>query len=236
VADDLIALAVLHNGELEAALLGRLRSVGFPASLQLKLQSEPGHQALAMMRQGLEQIPVEPEQRTLDELAADYAAIYLNNTHRASPSESVWVDEEGLAMQEPMFQVREIYARYGLVAQDWRRRPDDHLVHQLQFLSHLVEHQRGKDSLLEAARFLDEHLLRWLEPFAVRVAGRCGTLFYAGLALLTATYVDELREHLVRVLDAPRPSAAEIEERMRPKRIDSEQEVVAYVPGASPSW
>ena len=39
-----------------------------------------------------------------DELAADFAAIYLTHGLSASPYESVWLDEEGLAMQGPMFQ------------------------------------------------------------------------------------------------------------------------------------
>ena len=29
--------------------------------------------------------------------------------------ESAWMDEDGLIMQEPMFQIREWYARYGIV-------------------------------------------------------------------------------------------------------------------------
>ena len=236
VAQDLMGFALLHNGELEGALLAQLHDADFPNSLQLELQSEPGRQALAVTRRGLERIPAAPDQRTLDLLAADYAAIYLNNGCRASPCESVWIDEEGLAMQEPMFQIREIYARYGLAVQDWRRRPDDHLVHQLQFLSYLFEHAGGKDRLLEAARFLDEHLLRWVEGFAARVAGCCDSLFYAGLALLTAAYVGEVRDYLARVLAEPRPSAEEIDERMRSKRPVGVREPTAYVPGASPTW
>ena len=40
---------------------------------------------------------------TLDELAADFAAIYLNNAYGASPYESVWLHDEHLACQQPMF-------------------------------------------------------------------------------------------------------------------------------------
>jgi TorA maturation chaperone TorD len=48
--------------------------------------------------------------------------------------------------------------------------------------------------------------LRWIEEFAERVADRCSTRFYAGLALLTAAYLDELRDLLARLLDQPRPA------------------------------
>ena len=76
--------------------------------------------------------------QTLDILAAEYADIYLNNSLQAFPCESVWLDQEGLTMQEPMFQVREWYGRFGLQVEDWRKRTDDHLVNQLRFAAHMI--------------------------------------------------------------------------------------------------
>lgn len=82
--------------------------------------------------------------------------------------------------------------------------PSDHLALQLQFLAHLFAPERG-DTLAEAARFMDEHLLRWLPLFARRVAERCQTLFFAALALLTDAYCEELRDLLALILTEPRP-------------------------------
>jgi len=45
------------------------------------------------------------------QLAADFAAIYLNHSIQASPCESVWLDEEGLMRQQPMFKVNAIKLR-----------------------------------------------------------------------------------------------------------------------------
>jgi len=56
-------------------------------------------------------------------------------------------------------------------------------VLQLQFLAHLFSLDDQQETLREAARFLDEHPLRWVEQFARRVAARCQTPFYAGLSL-----------------------------------------------------
>lgn len=53
--------------------------------------------------------------------------------------------------------------------------------------------------------------------FASRVAGRCESAFYAGLVLLVAQYLDELRDLLAQIVAEPRPSAEEIEQRMKPK-------------------
>ena len=74
----------------------------------------------------------------LDELAADYAAIYLNNRFGASPYESVWLSDEHLACDRSMFELREIYAAAGWQVSDWRSRFDDHLVLQLQYLRQVL--------------------------------------------------------------------------------------------------
>jgi TorA maturation chaperone TorD len=148
----------------------------------------------------------------------------------------VWLDDDHLAMQEPMFQIREWYGRHGLAVADWRKRTDDHLVNQLRFLAHLIDPAAGAGDLSEAARFLDEHLLRWISGFAERVAKRCQTRFYAGLVQMTAAYLHELRALLAEVTGEPVPSAEEIEERMRPKTSVAVDVPGPYLPGAAPSW
>jgi TorA maturation chaperone TorD len=190
------------------------------------------------MRNAVAYLPPADDAAALDALAADYADIYLTYKLRVSPCESVWLDEDGLIMQEPMFQIREWYKKYGLAAQNWRERTDDHLVLQLHFVSHLIGSGAGTAQLAEAARFLDEHLLRWIHPFAERVASRSATPFYAGLAALTAMYVEELRELLAELLGEPRPTAEEIEQRMSPAQAEGEfQDIpIVSVPATTPSW
>ena len=85
--------------------------------------------------------------------------------------------------------------------------------------------------------FLDEHALRWLPDFAARVAARCATPFYAGLSIFTTAYMDEMRDLLADALGEARPTAEEIEKRMKSKSADT---VVLpdpkFVPGSAPSW
>jgi hypothetical protein len=113
------------------------------------------------------------------------------------------------------------------------------LVLQLEFIAALLERAGCSEDptalLGDAARFLDEHLLRWLEEFGDRVALRCATPFYAGLALLTTSYLDALRNFLAFLLGAPRPAPEEIAGRMKaePQTVEPPS---AYVPGSSPSW
>lgn len=233
VSADLRLLLSLHDQEAGGLLLSCLRAEGFPASLGLAVRSEAAREGAALLEEALAEVPESPGQAELDELAADYAAIYLNHVYRASPCESVWVDGEQLVLQEATFQLREWYRRFGLTVENWRKRSEDHLVVQLHFLSLLFA--REDVPVADIARFMDEHLLRWLAPFAQRVASRCATRFYAGAAILTAGYCEELRDLLAELLDEPRPSAEEIERRMTPRAMP-EAAAAAYHPGLKPSW
>jgi TorA maturation chaperone TorD len=234
VSADLTDLAALHDREVDAQSLERLRLANEQGLLRLRLVNEGSRAALFLLDEALRGLPAEIGGDLLDDLAADYADIYLNYGLRAAPNESIWLDEDNLAMQAPMFEVRSLYQRHGLQVPDWRRRADDHLVHELQFLAHLLDPEAG-DTLGEAAAFLDEHLLLWLPDFSARVAQRCATPFYAGLAAVTATYLDELRELLERILGQPRTPREEIEERRRRAR-ESDPAPSAFVPGSAPTW
>lgn len=236
VADDLDMLAVLHHEEPNRNLLDVLRSESFPGGLGLKLHSERGRQAMDLMRNALDSLPDRLEQGIMDDLAADYASIYLNYGIQASPEESVWIDEENLTHQDSMFQVRDWYADQGLAVDNWRLRPDDHLVVQLKFISHLFGQANGEKDVGKAAQFMDEHLLRWIDDFAERVARRCATPYFAGIALLTASYSAELRDLLALIMDEPRPSNEEIENRMNPrKQHEAETVPEKFMPGLGPA-
>lgn len=234
VAADVMALASLHHAEADDALMLDLLEQGFPDALGLKLMQPHSLEAVTFMRQAMAELPTPLPQAQKDEMAVDYAAIYLNHVYRASPCESVWLDDDNLLMQTPMFQVREVYQRHGLGVADWRMRSDDHLVVELQFIVRMMQND-DMDALAEVARFMDEHLLRWLPQFGERVAKRCATPFYAASAWLTSVYCEELRDLLADILGEARPSSEEIEERMRP--VAPVQAVpVKFVPGAAPSW
>jgi TorA maturation chaperone TorD len=232
LAEDAEMLAALHDRELTAGTIAVLREVRFPSNLAMLPADEGARQAWRAMAAAL---PRQADTATLDRLAADYAAIYLTGAYGASPCESVWLDEDRLVCQAPMFALRELYAAAGLVATDWRKRPDDHLVLQLLYLAHALRSVEGADDLRRLAAMLDEHLLRWLPDFAARVAQRCEQPFFAGLARLTFVWCERLRDFLAERLGEPRPTREQIEERLKPSR-EPEPTPLAYLPGASPSW
>lgn len=234
VSEDLKVLATLHDREPDKALLNELKEVDFPTSLTLLPESKPGIEAMTLVQQTLSALSDNLHESILDGLAADYASIYLNHSISASPEESVWLDEDSLMCQQSMFQVRSWYESHGLEIPDWRIRPDDHLVYELQFIAFLLHRDNEMESLEKAATFMDEHLLRWLGNFGERVLVRCDTPWFAGVAALTAAYCEELRDTLAEILQQSRPSREEIDERMTPKQQQAEAVPVAFVPGTGP--
>lgn len=233
-AEDLELLAVLHDREPDARLLQQLRQADFPQVMALNLESEPGLRAVDLMQKSIASMPEAITTDFLDNLAADYASIYLNHSIRASAEESVWLDEDSLICQNNMFQVRTWFEKYGLEIKNWRIRPDDHLVYQLQFIAHLLDLDDDMETMADAATFMDEHLLRWLGDFGQRVSQRCETAYFAGATSLTAAYCEELRDLLSEILQQPRPGKKEIEERMRPSQ-HVEPVSVKFVPGIGPA-
>lgn len=238
LAADFASLAVLHDAELSAALIAELRQVGFPESMAMLPCDDRAGDCRSAMASALAMLPATPDTACLDELAADYAAIYLTAAYGASPSESYWLSDDHLVCQEAMFELRKLYRTHGLAAPNWRRRPDDHLVYQLQFLARCLELLAGDDDWRAVAGFLDFHLLRWLPDFSRRVAERCDTPFYAALMLLTDAWCRQLRELIATHLDEVPPTPEEIAATLASRRVVQAEAVpLQFFPGgAGPSW
>lgn len=234
VSSDLAVIAALHDCELSAAVVAALQAAPAEQQLGLTLKSEAALSALAALALAVEELPKPVDQHALDELAAAYADVYLRFSYRASPEESVWLTEDGLQRQAPMFEVREWYRRNNLKATDWASRPDDHLVIELRFMSELFARAQDEAGLIEAARFLDAHPQRWVKRFAIRLVQANAPNFYAALALLTASYLDEVRDYLTEVTGHARPAPEPLKPKSQPP-ADGEP-AAPYVPGLAPSW
>lgn len=241
IAQDLRLLALLHEREPSADLIETMRRVGVDALFSLPLTGERGDKALDFLVMALSPDLTGTSPTALAELAADHAAIYLTHTHRVHPSESPWIDPEGLTSQQSMFEVRDWYRHWGLEVPNWRIRPDDHLVVQLGFVAHLMDAVDHPHALIDAARFLDRHLLRWIETFAEGVTARCWMAYWAAVAEVTVTHLWTLRNRLAEIPGCERteiePIEAEKKRREREAVGDpSNCATPAFVPGLEPSW
>lgn len=235
ISRDLELLALLHDREPTAELIETLRAVAADGWFGLKAMSQTTQRGSELLAAALAEMPKPLVQQTLDELAVDYANIYLVHAYRAPPTESPWLDQDKLERQQPMFDLAEWYRRHGLAAADRQVRSDDHLVLQLQFLSHLFARTQNGRAAEEAAHFMDAHILRWFGRFSEIIATRCMTPYFAGLVTLTHGYLEDLRDCLVKLADAPRP-VEPAKKQVTSADYGVEPEQMRYIPGTMPSW
>jgi TorA maturation chaperone TorD len=133
-------------------------------------------------------------------LLVDYARLFLGPPRPlAAPYGSVWLGDTQPLMQDSTAEVLALYGDGGFeVADDFRDLPD-HIAAELEFLYLLLfreaaaRHSGDADARAAAAalrrRLLDEHLGRWIGPFAAALREHAQTAFSRELAALTERFV-----------------------------------------------
>jgi TorA maturation chaperone TorD len=233
-AEDLKLLARFHDRELDRALLDGLRTSTMHDWLAVVPASAEATAAMTALDDYLATLAPDIEDDTLDTLAAEYARIYLTHAYRLAPTESVWRTEDRLERQAPMFAVRDWYRHYGIAVPNWRVRSDDHIVHELQFISHLCA-LTTPAAAHDAAHFLDRHLLVWFLPFASHANARVDNRWYQAAINLTAACLVDLRQTLALVTGVERPPEAE-ETPVIQDQVASIEEAQPFMPGLAESW
>ena len=191
-AEDLAALAWLHEQERPVRTWCALRRHDFPEQLCVLAPESTAQAHLASALDALCAATDAQHAALDDELAADYASIYLTHALRASPCASVWLDEDQLMLQAPYLAVRREYRRHGVQASHFRALPEDHIANELSFVAHLL----GTGQTASAAEFLDSHVLNWMPQFPARVAQRAATPVYAALAEVSGEAVINVRQRI----------------------------------------
>jgi putative dimethyl sulfoxide reductase chaperone len=144
------------------------------------------------------------DQRVLEELAADYAGLFLNAGDRpVHPYESVYTSPERLLMQQAQKQVRQIYAVSGLKLSKGDE-PEDHIALEMEYMSHLCSrtasaseegNQERVRALLKCQReFLENHLLLWAPEFSEDLKRNAATDFYRAMGCLIREFLDLEKE------------------------------------------
>ena len=234
-AEALGLLIRLFDREADSDLLCGLRAIQAPDMFEALLPSPEGRAGAQVLRVALSGLPALHVETgialgALDALAADYADVFLTHGYRLAPNASVWLTEEKLERQGPMFEVRDWYAHYGVTVPDWRKRADDHIVHELQFLG-LLLNLGTEAGMADAAHFLDAHLLPWVPEFGRRMALRVAEPLYAAAGLLCAAYLEALRDQLEELTGLARQPRKAV-----PASSQPDPEAAPFVPGAAESW
>ncbi len=201
-------LSRVFRKEVDAEFLDELMHIRYP--------QHTGNELADISYRFIHRYLCNAREATLDELAVDYARIFLGlgslDAHAAYPFESVYTSEKGLLMQDARDNVLAVYHANGVVKDKSWKEPEDHLAAELEFMKIMSLRCRDllDDEKEEEARanvevqhdFLVNHVLKWTEKFFEDVPLYASTDFYSAFAELTRTYLADDRLLLEELLDS----------------------------------
>jgi TorA maturation chaperone TorD len=153
-----------------------------------------------------------PEKELLENLAVEYAYLFLGPGKHISPHESVHHKKEGgqsgQLWGELTAEVKRIIESSGLAYKSEFTGMPDHISVELEFMQHVVQRETqaweaddDKTALLclkNEKIFVDEHLFRWIPEFCEKVIKTADWPFYKEMARLTRSFIKFEKKELKR--------------------------------------
>ncbi|CAA6603008.1 putative Anaerobic dehydrogenase-like component [Rhodospirillaceae bacterium LM-1] len=198
VVDDLALFSRLMAAELDRPLLEWLRVSRYPQGLGLSLQDSASDRGIQLLSMAVNALPDVGARQGRDELALDYANIFMSREREYFATESYWFSESGGQRRE---MVEAFYERHGYSIADRLQRPADTLAFELGFLAHLLDDEKRPPSQMlgSSRQFLTTHLISWAPRFSAAMFETSATPFYQGLAQLLGVYLPALEDALGQV-------------------------------------
>ena len=154
----------------------------------------------------------QPEKGLLEDLAVEYAHLFLGPGKHISPHESVHHKKEGAQSGqlwgELTAQVKKIIESSGLEYKSEYKGLPDHISVELEFMQQVTlrEEQawaeQDKDTALSCLKnekkFIEEHLACWVPIFCEKVINEAELLFYREMAALTKNFIEFEKEEINR--------------------------------------
>lgn len=175
-------LSRIYRSEVDAPLLDALKGMTFPTDAPQPQLAE-GYARLRTWLEGC-------GERALDDLAADYAAVFLAagsaDGSAAIPCESVYTSPRKIYMQEAWESVTALYRAHALgKAEGLDDLMEDHLALELAFMAHLI----GENDTKHQQAFLEGHLLNWVPDFVADIDRYARQDFYKAVGLITLGFL-----------------------------------------------
>lgn len=159
------------------------------------VEGEAAEEALRDLRQWNDGCTVPFSEDDFHGLSAEYTRLFVGGKRVIAPMwESVYFNKDRMVFQHQTFEVRAMYARYGLRVDAFSHEPDDHLAYELLFIGRVLgtaaddlaagESDAACEELADAVSFTVCHPLAWVPRWRALVEekDRCG--FYRGYARL----------------------------------------------------
>ncbi len=151
-------------------------------------------------------LPDIPQDRLLDELAEEYAALFIV-PGGIPPYESVRL--EGQLYQKSAFEVEGFYKNCGLLIKDSFILFPDHIGMELEFMGYLADKEADAllNSIMDEAEkwlelqkeFFEVHLGKWAFKFLQDMEKCAFHPFYRGIAELTQKFLETEREFFMEI-------------------------------------
>lgn len=119
----------------------------------------------------------------------------------APPWESVYQTRERLLFGEPTLKMREKLRAFNLYYEEEKREPEDHISIELEFMNHLIyksikaineeDEKEFSKSLNYQFLLLDDHLVKWVEPFTEDIISSTTSSFYKGSAQFLREFIQQ---------------------------------------------
>lgn len=188
----------------DAAFINQIRENNVFGEWPLEPLSDAANEALRLL---------EKDVQAHDEAAfeAEYTVLFIGPDDAVPLWESVWTTKDKLLFDGPMFDVRDAYARYGLVSPNPEHEPDDHIGLEMSFLGGVMgcaaeavengDTESADRHLAMAGDFLNKHIAPWSNLFLEAVSGHESSSFYKAVSTVSI-------DTLAQAADLLRPEQA----------------------------
>ncbi|WP_180954936.1 TorD/DmsD family molecular chaperone [Bacillus sp. V3-13] len=127
----------------------------------------------------------------------------------APPWESVYRTRERILFGEPTLKMREKLRDFDLHYEEEHKEPEDHISVELEFMNYLIDktmwsideenEKECSKALYYQFRLLDEHLMKWIEPFTADILLNTTSCLYKGSALFLRDFIQEDYEYMKEI-------------------------------------
>jgi len=185
-------LALIYNREVTQELLCQVKDPRF-----LGVFADLGIE-------GIEASLQNSEEKLIEDLAVEYARLFLGPGKHISPHESIHHQREdgdwGTLWGADTVEVKKFIEATGLKYEpDYKGMPD-HVSVEFEFMAELIRREKQawdendeavvKNCMNVQKRFLEEHLIQWIPNFCEKVSQQAELPFYKAVAELTRSFIE----------------------------------------------
>ena len=197
--------STLFREEITMEQLHQLKTRAF-----IKALFEPGSQFYDVLLD-------KPEEQLIEDLAVEYARLFLGPDKHISPHESVHHDRDGgdwgALWGKSTVEVKKFIESTGLEYISEYSGMPDHISVELEFMQQVTnrEAQAWESNDSEGAlyclkmekKFLDDHIMKWIPLFCDKIIDAAELSFYSEIAKLTKSFleidIDEIAQTITKV-------------------------------------